>query len=79
MAHVPKNTLPRWRAFSLKPDGNGAYRIDLNKGEEVLLYGRAAAGTRGEPPRTALAPVPSEKQYENFYGSLKQRIERKSV
>ncbi|MBM4163986.1 MAG: hypothetical protein FJ222_06045 [Lentisphaerae bacterium] len=72
MPNLPGTVLAHGaRFFSLKPDGNGAFLIDLKQGEEVLLYGRAAAGTGDEPPQTTVAPVPSEKQYENFYGAIK--------
>lgn len=60
------------RAFTVTPDGEGACRVDLRKGESVLLYSGEAI------PKPEIAPVASEKTFENHYGSLKEGMGAKA-
>jgi hypothetical protein len=53
------------RNLSLKSDGDGIFKIDLKLGEWALLY------TGDAPPEMKMGPVPSEKEFENHYGSIK--------
>lgn len=55
-------------AFTMVPDGEGVYKISLAKGQSILLY------TGDIRPEISVSPVSSEKEFENFYGSLKPQM-----